>query len=111
MRLGDLVAGMDVRLRGEAGLTSVLPGDVAMTRVCDITEDSRTVLPGSMFVARGGLKADGKAFVASAIEAGAVVVLTDDSELLVAGSAQVPVLVAKDVQLVSALIAVVHCRL
>lgn len=68
MMLSALIAGLDVRRR-DAGR-----GDV---RVCDLTEDSRTVLPGSLFVARPGTKSDGRKFIAQAIELGAVAVLTD----------------------------------
>lgn len=50
-------------------------------RVCDITEDSRTVLPGSLFIARSGLKADGRSFASDAIALGAVAILTDDESL------------------------------
>ncbi|MFY7896294.1 MAG: hypothetical protein ACOVP8_08685, partial [Phycisphaerales bacterium] len=37
MRLADLVQGLDMHLAGEAGLSAHLPGDVALTRICDIT--------------------------------------------------------------------------
>jgi UDP-N-acetylmuramoyl-L-alanyl-D-glutamate--2,6-diaminopimelate ligase len=102
MRLADLVQGLDMHLAGEAGLSAHLPGDVALTRVCDITEDSRTVLPGSLFIARSGLKADGKQFAQAAIEAGAAAVVTDDANLRLPGA---PVLVAKDILLASSLMA------
>ena len=56
-----------------------LPGcDGGDVRICDLTEDSRTVVPGSLFIARAGAKADGKAYVEAAALAGAVAVLTDD---------------------------------
>ncbi|TVQ79844.1 MAG: UDP-N-acetylmuramyl-tripeptide synthetase, partial [Phycisphaeraceae bacterium] len=48
-------------------------------RICDLTEDSRTVLPGSMFFARRGLKSDGRRYIGEAIRAGASAVLTDPS--------------------------------
>lgn len=70
MRLGDLVAGLAADPL-KAGQESV--------RVCDITEDSRTAVPGSLFVARSGLKADGRRFITDAVTAGAVAVLTDES--------------------------------
>lgn len=95
MRLEELIRGIDgVRLVG---------GD-AGTRICDLTEDSRTAVPGSLFVARGGLKADGRAFVRDAIALGAVAVLTDAE-----GAASVPsgaaTLVAPDVPLAAARLA------
>ncbi|MBX3380801.1 MAG: UDP-N-acetylmuramoyl-L-alanyl-D-glutamate--2,6-diaminopimelate ligase [Phycisphaeraceae bacterium] len=48
---------------------------LASVRICDVTEDSRTVLPGSLFVARTGAKADGRQFVRQALKAGAGAVL------------------------------------
>lgn len=56
-------------------------------RICDITEDSRTVMPGSLFVARKGEKADGNAFIAAAVDAGAAAVLSDDPQALLPRSA------------------------
>jgi UDP-N-acetylmuramoyl-L-alanyl-D-glutamate--2,6-diaminopimelate ligase len=44
-------------------------------RICDLTEDSRTVVPGSLFVARSGASHDGCAFLEDAIDAGAAAVL------------------------------------
>lgn len=71
MRIADLIHGLDVRIVNPTD-------DLANLRVCDITEDSRTVMPGSLFIARKGEKVDGKGFVAGAIAAGAAAVLTDD---------------------------------
>lgn len=82
---------------------ATLPGDIANTRICDITEDSRTVVPGSLFIARKGLKADGKAFVDQALHAGAVAILTDDPTLTTTNT-NVPVLHCKDALLASSLI-------
>ncbi len=67
MLLGDLIEGLAILPIGAA--------DRAI-RVCDITEDSRTVLPGSLFIARAGTKADGRRFIEQAIDCGAVAVLT-----------------------------------
>src|SRR6185436_10371651 len=86
MNLGELLSGMDATTPA-AGWESV--------RVCDLTEDSRTVVPGSLFVAREGTKADGKAYLNQALEAGAVAVLTDDAGLTAEG---VPVLCSEDVE-------------
>lgn len=68
MTLGELIDGLDVRVYGDAHARN--------TRVCDITEDSRTAMPGSLFIAKAGTKTDGRKFVASALDAGAEVVLT-----------------------------------
>lgn len=93
MLLRDLIAGLPVTAPSGAGLV----------RVCDLTEDSRTVVPGSLFVARAGLKADGKAYATAAARAGAVAFLSDDPTLLVETGA--PVVYARDVLLVTALMA------
>ena len=81
MNLADLIDGTDIRLIGGS------------TRICDITEDSRTVVPGSLFVARQGTKADGRCFIDDALAAGAAAVLTDTPVETPHGQ---PVLVAPD---------------
>ncbi|MDQ7012713.1 MAG: UDP-N-acetylmuramoyl-L-alanyl-D-glutamate--2,6-diaminopimelate ligase [Planctomycetota bacterium] len=43
-----------------------------------ITEDSRLVKPGWVFIARPGLHADGRRFIPDAINAGALLIVTDD---------------------------------
>lgn len=74
MRIADLIQGLNITLvPGASG------AGVAELRVCDITEDSRTVLPGSLFVARKGEKSDGRQFVGAAMASGAVAILTDDA--------------------------------
>lgn len=100
MRLGELLQASGVG-EGVRALGSH-PG-WADVRVCDITEDSRTVVPGSLFIARSGHKADGKAFAEQAAAAGAVVILTDDTSL--SPPRGVPVLLAADIHLASALLA------
>ncbi|MEO1128996.1 MAG: UDP-N-acetylmuramoyl-L-alanyl-D-glutamate--2,6-diaminopimelate ligase [Planctomycetota bacterium] len=69
MRLEELVQGLRITVVSEP----------SPARVCDVTEDSRTVLPGSLFIARAGLKADGRRYIADAIESGACAVMTDAS--------------------------------
>ena len=96
MDLSELVAGLDVTFAANRGTAC---------RVCDITEDSRTAVPGSLFIARKGLKADGKRFIQDAAAAGAVAVLTDDPDLTPPPGFRLPILFAADVPLVSALIA------
>ncbi len=93
MKLGELIAGLDVVL-ASAGHDQ--------TRICDVTEDSRTVVPGSLFVARAGLRSDGRQFAADAAHAGAAAILSDDATLAVPGAALV---VAKDVAFAAAKIA------
>lgn len=95
MRLDELIAGLEIRHVGG--------GATAGVDVADLTEDSRTVVPGSLFIARSGGKADGKAFIAHAIAGGAVGVLTDDASI--AAGLSVPVLFADDVPLACARLA------
>lgn len=45
--------------------------------VCDMTEDSRAVRAGTLFVARRGERFDGRAFIGDAIERGAVAVMVE----------------------------------
>jgi UDP-N-acetylmuramoyl-L-alanyl-D-glutamate--2,6-diaminopimelate ligase len=95
MNLAELISGLGVEASrgGPRGLERGL-------RICDLTDDSRTVLPGSLFVARPGTKADGRRYIGEAVAAGAVAVLTEaggdegPGELLT--SCPVPVLVARD---------------
>jgi UDP-N-acetylmuramoyl-L-alanyl-D-glutamate--2,6-diaminopimelate ligase len=111
MLVGELISGLDIRPlprpRAAGGRTGATPPE--SIRICDITEDSRTALPGSLFVARRGLTEDGRRFVPQAVEAGAVAVLTDDEALPLpaAGgrSPEVAVLVTPDVNLAAARLA------
>lgn len=72
MMLDQLIGGLGIR---------VIRGNAGAARVSDLTEDSRTVLPGSLFVARKGLSSDGRRFVSEACGLGASVVLSDDETL------------------------------
>jgi UDP-N-acetylmuramoyl-L-alanyl-D-glutamate--2,6-diaminopimelate ligase len=67
---------LDALIEGLSIVRTGGPGGGAI-RICDITEDSRTVMPGSLFVARRGEKSDGRAFIPAAVAAGAVAVLID----------------------------------
>ncbi|PCI09791.1 UDP-N-acetylmuramoyl-L-alanyl-D-glutamate--2,6-diaminopimelate ligase [bacterium] len=70
MNLTELIAGMDVRC--------VTQGvDLDAIRVCDLTEDSRTAVPGSLFIARLGTKSDGCRYIEPAIQCGCVAIVTD----------------------------------
>ncbi len=91
-RLCDLLPGLPLELvRG-----------APETFIHDLTEDSRTVTPGCLFVARPGLKSDGRAFIADALSKGAVAVLTDDPGVPVASAA---LLVSPQLPLATALLA------
>ncbi len=71
MELGRLIDGLDIRLADSRH---------ASVRICDISEDSRTVLPGSLYIARKGETADGNTFIPAALDAGAVAVLSDNPD-------------------------------
>lgn len=78
MRIADLIHGLGIRISQVVGDDAHTPTSVVGVRICDITEDSRTVMPGSLFIARAGEKSDGKRFISGAIDAGASAILTDD---------------------------------
>lgn len=95
MELAELISGLGLRV----------VGDPAGVRVCDVTEDSRTAVPGSLFVARPGLKADGRRYAEAACECGAVAVLSDTDDLDLPRGVRPVVLVAGDVPAAAAVIA------
>ncbi|MFN0011922.1 MAG: UDP-N-acetylmuramoyl-L-alanyl-D-glutamate--2,6-diaminopimelate ligase [Phycisphaerales bacterium] len=72
MTLSVLLDGLQI-VRHPAALGA--GGPAADPDITHITDDSRQVRPGSLFVARPGTNADGGAFVASAVAAGAAAVL------------------------------------
>ncbi len=53
------------------------PTDAAMRTVTGLTADSRQVRPGYVFAALKGVSADGQDYIAQAVEAGAVAVVSD----------------------------------
>ncbi len=68
--------------------------------VVDVTQDSRRVTPGALFVARGGQTSDGRRFVADALDRGATAVLCEPGDVEVT-----PRLEAEDLALAWALTA------
>ncbi|MBL8746436.1 MAG: UDP-N-acetylmuramoyl-L-alanyl-D-glutamate--2,6-diaminopimelate ligase [Phycisphaerae bacterium] len=96
MLLGELIRGLNIHATGK--------GSDAV-RICDLTEDSRTVLPGSLFIARPGTKADGRRFIEQAIAADAVAVLTTPDVQAPDSAADLAWLTAGDVPLAEARIA------
>ena len=73
MRLEDILREISpVECRGEKGV-----------EITSLTQDSRTVVPGSLFVAVKGFSSDGHAFVGKAVAAGAVAVIYDDTATVV----------------------------
>lgn len=65
-------------------------------RVCDVTDDSRTAVPGSLFIARTGTADSGSSYAHDALGLGAVAVLTDDPALLDSVDGSVSVLYTPD---------------
>lgn len=68
MWLGELISDAACRLAW---------GGSDRVRVTDVTEDSRSTMPGSLFIARPGLNVDGRKYIRQAIEDGASAVITD----------------------------------
>lgn len=97
MKLATLIEGLDVRCSG---------GAVADVDVVKIVEDSRHAGPGSLFVARPGLVHDGRQYIADAVAAGAVAVLSNREEPSVGGAAM---LICEDVPCTAAFVAERFC--
>lgn len=76
MLLGQLISGLAISVEAPGGPASAA-GDWSAIRITDITEDSRTVMPGSLFIARKGERSDGRAFASGAARAGAAAVLSE----------------------------------
>ena len=99
MILGDVVDSLRT-------LLAVAPAaelDVAaVTPVSAIAYDSRRVVPGSVFVALKGLKADGGAFAEQAISRGARAIVSESAP---PGGITVPWIVVRDARLALALLA------
>jgi UDP-N-acetylmuramoyl-L-alanyl-D-glutamate--2,6-diaminopimelate ligase len=88
---------------GPAG-ASVVSGDPG-TLVRGITQDSRAVVPGDLYLARAGGHAHGAAFVRDAVAAGAVAILTDQAGREASLAAGVPVAVVDDPRAVAGRVA------
>lgn len=67
MRLIDVLKGMEMLIEG----TDINPS----MEITGLTCDSRAVRPGFLFVALPGVKADGRSFIPSAVDKGAICVL------------------------------------
>jgi len=91
MMLADLIAGMDVRCLAEGE-------DLSAIRICDVTEDSRTAVPGSLFIARSGTTSDGNKYLEPAIQCGCVAILSDRGDVELPHRAKAVVLVADDIK-------------
>jgi len=117
MTLAELLSGM-AREGGSGATTTPSPPpedarirvegsrDPSTIRICDLTDDSRTVLPGSLFIARVGTKVNGRDFIPDALAAGAVAILTDETGAPVdLRGHRVPVLYATSAAVASAFLA------
>lgn len=62
----------------------VLPAAAAACQVSGLTLDSRSVMPGDLFIALAGDRVDGRKFMDAAIHAGAVAVLAEAAHFSVA---------------------------
>ncbi len=74
-------------------------------RICDLTEDSRTAMPGSLFIARSGTQDEGARYIQEAVHAGAVAVVTDDRDARVDPGSRVAMLYAPDASGIGAVLA------
>lgn len=78
---------MALKTLNDLGLTPLTSPSGGKLALAGITADSRAVRPGFLFAALPGSQAHGAAFIARAIEAGAVAVLTDAEGAKLAASA------------------------
>ncbi len=78
MRLIDLMDLTTLTSHGAiTGIGQVPAPALIDPEIAAITTDSRSVVPGSLFVALPGVKTDGRQFIAAAVAQGAVAILTD----------------------------------
>ncbi len=96
MKLGELIGIIKTR--------SALSPDQRERQVADISHDSRTVQPGSLFVAVRGFHSDGHRFIAQAISRGAAAVVAE-AEDTDASAAGVPQIIVDDSRKALALLA------
>ncbi len=95
MKLRELM-----RSVGGASVLSPDPG----REVADIAHDSRTVKPGSLFVAVRGFHSDGHRFIPQAVEQGAAAVIAEREDAA-AAAAGIPQIIVKDSREALALLA------
>ncbi|MCC7241857.1 MAG: UDP-N-acetylmuramoyl-L-alanyl-D-glutamate--2,6-diaminopimelate ligase [Acidobacteria bacterium] len=97
MTLADALA-----IAGSPDGDRALAGRDPATPLAAIAFDSRRVIPGALFVALRGLKADGRAFAAQAVSRGAVAVVAESAR---PDGIEVPWLETADARLALALLA------
>jgi UDP-N-acetylmuramoyl-L-alanyl-D-glutamate--2,6-diaminopimelate ligase len=96
MKLGDLLTGLETE--------SALPPGWRQRDVRDITHDSRTVKPGSLFVAVRGFHSDGHQFILQAIKQGATAIVAE-KQAVPPAPADIPFVIVQDSRRALALIA------
>lgn len=103
MRLGDLLK-LDA---SDAGILiqASLSEEANTQRITGISADSRKVHRGNLFVAIAGVQTDGAAFIADAIQAGAVAVLVDAAIELEESALPVPLIRSENPRRALALLA------
>ena len=106
MTLGELLQDADVRSSARADAAPV--GDGALARALSaVTHDSRQVVPGSVFVALKGQRADGAAFAEQAQTRGALAIVSESPR---PPSITVPWLMTEDARLALAVFAAAFYR-
>lgn len=91
--LGPLSEILDLRWREPSSPTVA----ERATPILDITDDSRRVKPGSLFIARSGTSTDGASYIGQAIAQGAVAIVAGpDVQLPDHTAARPPLLIAED---------------
>ena len=99
MILGDVVDALrDLTVHAPSGRS----GDASTVPIAAIAYDSRRVIPGALFVALKGLKADGGAFVEQAVSRGAKAIVSESAP---PGTIDVPWITVRDARLALALLA------
>ena len=92
----------------EAGLAHTCRQPLEAVEISKVTEDSRAVGPGSLFVAVPGTVCDGQDFIEQAIRAGAAAVVTTSTHRL---DCSVPTLVVDDAATALAKLCAAHAGL
>jgi UDP-N-acetylmuramoyl-L-alanyl-D-glutamate--2,6-diaminopimelate ligase len=85
------------------GIVDPLPPELAEIAISGLTADSREVLPGYVFAALAGTRADGSRFIADAVSRGAAAVLAGRDAVM--GGSRIPVMVAANPRRALALMA------
>ena len=65
---------------------AVVTGKVNDQVICDLTIDSRTVAPGSLFICLKGVNTDGHKYIGKAVEQGAAAILVEENVAPVEGT-------------------------